>query len=46
MDVAGWEKEFPDNELFKCPEILRKMVKEGKLGRKSGQGFYKYDNSS
>jgi len=39
----GWEKRFPDNPLFKVPEIVRKMVKEGKLGIKSGEGWYKYD---
>jgi len=39
----GWEKRFPDKPEYKVSETIRKMVKEGKLGRKSGEGFYKYD---
>jgi 3-hydroxybutyryl-CoA dehydrogenase len=32
---------FADSKYRPCP-LLRKMVKAGWLGKKSGQGFYAY----
>jgi 3-hydroxybutyryl-CoA dehydrogenase len=34
--------EFGD-ERYKAPPVLRRMVAAGRLGRKSGRGFYEYD---
>ena len=31
------------SEAFRPPELMRRMVAEGKLGKKSGQGFYRWD---
>ncbi|CAH0400711.1 unnamed protein product [Chilo suppressalis] len=41
--LDGWHKKFPDQQLFKPIPLLNKLVAEGKLGRKSGEGIYKYD---
>lgn len=40
--LEGWVKRFPNEPAFAIPEILRKKVAEKKLGRKSGEGFYKW----
>uniref|UniRef100_T1IXS0 3-hydroxyacyl-CoA dehydrogenase NAD binding domain-containing protein n=1 Tax=Strigamia maritima TaxID=126957 RepID=T1IXS0_STRMM len=41
--LDGWSRRFPDHPLFKSSPTLDKLVKEGKLGRKTGEGFYKYE---
>ncbi|KRY83077.1 putative 3-hydroxyacyl-CoA dehydrogenase [Trichinella pseudospiralis] len=40
--IDGWHADEPNQPLFNPSPLLDKMVKEGKLGRKSGEGFYKY----
>jgi len=40
----GWVDNFPEEPAFIVPENLKKMVGEGNLGRKSGQGFYEWES--
>lgn len=41
--LDGWHKKYPDQPLFNPIPLLDKLVAEGKLGVKAGEGFYKYD---
>ena len=40
--IAGWNKSYPHEELYRTSPLIDQMVKDGHLGRKTGQGFYKY----
>ena len=41
--IDGWHKNYPENPLFNPSPMLDKLVAEGKLGMKTGEGFYKYE---
>jgi len=41
--MDGWHAEYPDNPLFEPCDLLSSMVSEGRLGVKSGKGFYDYN---
>ena len=42
LGIAEYLHETLDSEAFRPPELLRSMVAEGKLGKKSGRGFYEW----
>jgi 3-hydroxyacyl-CoA dehydrogenase len=40
--LEGWVKAHPNEPAFTIPKILASKVAEKKLGRKTGEGFYKW----
>ena len=42
--LQGWKTAYPDR-YDNPPALLEKMVAEGKLGRKSGSGFFKWEGN-
>lgn len=40
--MEGWSGRYPEETLFRRSETVQKLVAEGKLGKKTGEGFYKY----
>ena len=43
LEIARYLHDELSGERFRPPELLQRMVNEGKLGKKSGQGFYRWD---
>ncbi len=43
LNIAEYLYQELGSETFHPPDLLRRMVKEGKLGKKSGEGFYNWN---
>ncbi|MCC6574740.1 MAG: 3-hydroxyacyl-CoA dehydrogenase family protein, partial [Planctomycetes bacterium] len=42
LDIADYLARELKSDVFKAPQLMRDMVKAGKLGKKSGQGFHSW----
>ncbi|CAD2213642.1 short chain 3-hydroxyacyl-CoA dehydrogenase [Angomonas deanei] len=42
--TTAWHKEFPDDPLFAPVTLPKKLFDNGKMGKKTGEGYYKYDS--
>ena len=45
LDIARYLHSELESDRFSPPALLERMVAEGKLGKKSGEGFYRWDAS-
>ena len=45
MDAATYLHGALKSEVFRPPALLERMVAEGKLGKKSGEGFYSWEEN-
>ncbi len=44
LDITSYLYEKLGRETFKPPELMKRLVAEGKTGAKSGQGFYSWND--
>ena len=46
LNIAEYLHHALGSETFRPPDVLRRMVSEGKLGKKSGEGFYSWQEET
>jgi 3-hydroxybutyryl-CoA dehydrogenase len=46
LNIAEYLYRELGTECFRPPEVLRRMVEQGKLGKKAGAGFYDWNNET